>query len=200
MKRLRFAIGVKQDIKGLVDTFNEFLIPVVLCPWGCTEYFHCCGHIAFDTILQHYFQHVDIPLVSDKKKLSKALTSRLDFIRDSLEEYETLLMNSLWRPVPSLFWLPKIGPVFGTCRNHEKGTRKKYSHLPRYPDVAIPAGNPDQLSRAVLKPRTLRRMRRSAFNTSYETDEMRGVYGGIDTCNVTQFGNFNFCSYLTEKK
>jgi len=28
---------------------------------------------------------------------------------------------------------------------------------------------------------------------------MRGVYGGIDTCNVTQFGNFNFCSYLTEK-
>ncbi len=124
----------------------------------------------------------DIPLISEKKKLCKALTSRLDFIRDSLEEYECLLMNPLWRPLPSLVWLPCIGPVFATCRNHNKGTEKKYFHVPRFPEYpAIPTPKSDQLSHAVLKPRTLRRMRWSAFNTSYETVEMRGVYGGIDT-------------------
>jgi len=41
-------------------------------------------------------------------------------------------------------------------------------------------------------------MKRSLFNTSYETVEMRGVYGSIDSCNITEFGNFNFCSHLTE--
>lgn len=60
----RFAIGLKKDIKALVDTFDEFLKPLVLCPWGCTEYYHCCGHIAFDVVLQQYFQQLDIPLIS----------------------------------------------------------------------------------------------------------------------------------------
>ena len=40
-------------------------------------------------------------------------------------------------------------------------------------------------------------MKRSLFNTSYETVEMRGVYGGIDSCNITEYGNFNFLSHLT---
>jgi hypothetical protein len=54
----RFVIGVKKDMKALVDTFDEFLKPLVLHPWGCTEYHHRCGHIAFDVVLQQYFQHL----------------------------------------------------------------------------------------------------------------------------------------------
>ena len=200
LRQAKFELGQKQDIKHLVDTFDEYLKPVVLCPWGCTEYYHRCGHIGFDLILEQHFLHIDFPLLSPKKKLAKSKTSRMDFIRESMEDYECLLMNPLWRPLPSIVWLPKVGPVFATCRNHDNGTQKKYFHLPRFPEYgAIPAPRADQLSHAVLKPRTLRHMKRSCFNTSYETVEMRGVYGGIDTCNITEFGNFNFTSHLTSR-
>ena len=200
LTQAKFQLGLKRDIKGLVDTFDEFLKPLILCPWGCTEYYHQCGHIAFDVILEQHFLHIDFPLLSPKVTMLKAQTARLDFIRDCKEDYECLLMNPLWRPIPSIVWLPKLGPVFTTCRNHDKGTDKKYFHLPRFPEyAAIPAAMPDQLCHAVLKPRTLRHMKRSIFNTSYETVEMRGVYGGIDTCNITEFGNFNFTSHLTDR-
>ena len=38
--RVLFAKGVSRDIKGLLDNLDEFLNPLVLCPWGCTEYYH----------------------------------------------------------------------------------------------------------------------------------------------------------------
>ena len=85
VQKRRFASGTSGDIKRLVDTFDELLMPLVLCPWGCTEYYHKCGDIPFDVILQQHFQHLDlVPLLSPRTKLCMALTSRLDFIRDSL--------------------------------------------------------------------------------------------------------------------
>lgn len=141
-----------------MDSFDKFLRPLILCPWGCTEYYHhCCGYIGFDLILQQHFQHLDIPLISVKGKFSKTSSSRLDFLRDAVEDYECLLMNPEWRPLPSIVWMANHGPAFATCQNHDRGTDRQYFHLPRFPEYGVvPASHPDQLCHAVLKPCTLR--------------------------------------------
>ena len=77
----QFASALKKERKGVMDSFDKFLKPLILCPWGCTEYYHRCGYIGFDLILQQHFQHLDIPLISGKGKFSKASSSRLDFLK-----------------------------------------------------------------------------------------------------------------------
>jgi hypothetical protein len=34
---------------------NEHLRPAIKCPWGCTEFYHKCRHISFDTFVRKWF-------------------------------------------------------------------------------------------------------------------------------------------------
>jgi hypothetical protein len=40
------------DMKECLD---DLLFPAVLCPWGCTDYFHRCGTFQLDIALYKYF-------------------------------------------------------------------------------------------------------------------------------------------------
>ncbi len=72
-----------RDFKLQIETNNlvkinnalKGLMPTVLCPWGCTEYKHCCGFIEMDVLLAHKMQHVDLPLLSDIKLFRKVKSS-----------------------------------------------------------------------------------------------------------------------------
>jgi hypothetical protein len=91
--QMRFAEGVKGDIKGLIHSFDEFLKALLFCSRGCTDYFHHWTIvdilvIGFDVFCNCIFGHLDIPSLSEKKNISKPLTSILDFIRDALHEYK----------------------------------------------------------------------------------------------------------------
>ncbi len=92
-----------------------------------------------------------------------------------------------------------MGPCVLTCRYHDGGTGDQYFHLPCSPNHNIPALRSDQLAHAVMKPRTIRPMRSSAYSNTYQMHEMRGSFGGIDTCDVSDFGSFNFLLRLTEE-
>ncbi len=196
-----------RDFKLQIETNNlvkinnalKGLMPTVLCAWGCTEYKHCCGFIEMDVLLAHKMQHVDLPLLSDIKLFRKVKSSRLDFFQDNATDYENLMLCEDWRALPSIIWFSGRGPCFATCRHHDCGTELEYFHVPRFPrSLRLPAQCVDQLAHCVIKPRLLWSIKCSVNNTSYETVEMRGCYSGIDTCNLAEFGNFNFCSYLTE--
>ena len=59
ISRVLFGEGVSGEIQGLLDSLVEFLNPLVLCPWGCTEYYctmplSCAMSLGLHRILLHY--------------------------------------------------------------------------------------------------------------------------------------------------
>ena len=87
-------------------------------------------------------------------------------------------------------------PYFLLCRYHKNGTNKKYIHMPRYPKSKLSSKHSDQICHAVIKTRSLKPMKKGHFSNTYQMHEQRGSFQGVDTCNVTKFGNFNHNSYL----
>ena len=69
-------------------------------------------------------------------------------------------------------------------------------HPPRQPHHVLPPEFPDQLSHAIMKPRTIKPMKSCAYSNSFQMHEQRGSFNGIDTCNLASFGNFDYCSKL----
>ena len=45
--------GIKyQKLSSIADVCNQFLLPNVLCLWGCSEFIHKVGYIDLDTVIQ----------------------------------------------------------------------------------------------------------------------------------------------------
>ena len=86
-----------------------------------------------------------------------------------------------------------------TCREHDGGNKKLYIHPPRQPHHIIPSDKGDQLCHAVIKPRLIKPMVARKYCTTYQMNEQRGSFQGIDICDVTNFGNFSFCSALLDE-
>ena len=86
-----------------------------------------------------------------------------------------------------------------TCREHDDGTTKSYIHPPRQPHHIIPSEKGDQLCHAVIKPRLIKPMKASKYSNTYQMHEQRGSFQGIDICDVTNFGEFNYCSVLLDE-
>lgn len=38
----------------LASSCNKHLMPNIMCPWGCSEFNHKCGHISMDIVFQRY--------------------------------------------------------------------------------------------------------------------------------------------------
>ena len=160
---------------------NEYLIPSVLCPWGESEYIHNCGKLAYDTVCQRYLLKCHIKKINSDKLLEKVNSSRDDYIRESQEEYDVLLLNPSWKVLPSIAFIEGKGPHVMTCREHDDGTTKSYIHPPRQPHHIIPRQMGDQLCHAVIKPRLIKPVKYGLKNNIYSMHEQRGSYQGVDT-------------------
>ena len=45
--------GIKsQKLSSIADVCNQFLLPNVLCSWGCLEFIHKVGYVNLDTLIQ----------------------------------------------------------------------------------------------------------------------------------------------------
>ena len=193
----------KSDIDSLLlgrlkDGTNKHIIPTVLCPWGCTEFIHNVGHMHLDYVLQRFLRKVLLVMPNNHTQCIFANTCREDYIfRES--EYECWLFNKDWTVRPSIAFVNKIGPVLLTCRNHNGGTDKHYIHPPRQPYHILPSAKGDQLCHVCIKPRTIKPMKASKYCTKFQMSEQRGSFQGVDTCSVTNFGDFSFTSVLLDE-
>ena len=52
---------------------------------------------------------------------------------------------------------------------------------------------------AVIKPRTISSSKAQKYTNTYQMQEQRGNFNGIDTCSVTQYRNFKLLSYLLQE-
>ena len=174
------------------------MVPKVLCPWGCSEYVHKCGHLHLDIVLQRYLKRNELSMINEHCKCNYVDSSRDDYLlRD--DDYESWLFNNDLKAKPSVAILPGKGAVVLTCRLHNGGTPKKYFHIPRSPRISIlPAASSDQLAPIVMKPRTIKQMKKSKYCTKFQMVEQRGSFQGIDTFEVTAFKDFGFGSAILD--
>ena len=59
-----------QKLSYIADVFNQFLLPNVICPWGCLEFIHKVRYVDLDTVIQQCIQKFNISIV-DLSKLYK---------------------------------------------------------------------------------------------------------------------------------
>ncbi len=116
-----------------------------------------------------------------------------------MDEYDEFLLNPSWKVLPSIAFIEGKGPHILTCRNHDGGCKKSYIHPPRQPNHILPSRQGDQLCHAVIKPRLIHPMRASTYSNIYQMHEQRGSFQGVDTCDVTNYGDFSFCSVLLDE-
>ena len=198
IKDMRSSLD-KNSLSDIMTCCNKHLLPLVLCPWGESDFIHKCGHVPYDMIVQRYLHKVFINTLTPRQACQNLYSSREDYIRDSNSDYDDLLFNTSWKVLPSISFVSGKGPCVLTCREHDGGTKKLYIHPPRQPHHIIPSHKGDQLCHAVIKPRLIRPMVASKFNITYQMHEQRGSFQGIDTCDITNFGDFSFCSVLLDE-
>ena len=188
------------DIIRLNNTINKHLYPTFLCPWGCTGYIHKAGVFRFDLCIQRFLRKCVIKTMSNVDSLSLIQSCRDDYIRHDISEYDCLLLNDDdWKVLPSLFIHKELGAVILTCPKHNNGTHRHYIHPPRTPKHNLSAPYSDQLCQCVIKTRTIQQMRASKYCVIYHTVEQKGSFQGVDTADVTNFGDFNLSSVFLDE-
>jgi hypothetical protein len=95
-----FARNVMKDciqelrLADIVQTMNRYLLPMIHCPWGCTEYYHKAELFAFSSVYLRFLG----PML----KVPKGST--VDALRSVREDYidliDYLLLNPDWPITP----------------------------------------------------------------------------------------------------
>lgn len=177
---------------------KQFLLPDVLCPWGCGEY--CHRAIPFDPslLIQRHLSTVQLNLSPSNghDKLFLVENSRLDYIRLDNEQVDTVLMNDNWKVLPSVLLSPAKGLCILYCRNHasRSSQRRLYTHPPKKVGNMLSSTRPDCLSHCVVRPRSVSTVRARAYNTTMTANIFTCGYAGCDSANVCLEGKFNIPS------
>ena len=155
------------------------------------------GHIPFDIIFQRYLPRVVIKkMISGNEMFKFVISARDDYYRDESDCYDQWLLNPNWTVHPSIAFINGNCPTILTCYDHNHGTKKHMIHTCRSPDHVLPQPFSDQLCHAVIQSRTVRPVQAKKYSTSFQMHEQRGTFNGIDTCSITNFGQFDMTSLL----
>ena len=90
------------SLPKLAEACNRFMIPTVMCPFGCSEFHHKTGHLSLDLIIQRYLQKVTIQLYSDRAGFCYVQNAREDFVEFGRKIETSWLLNEEWRILPSI--------------------------------------------------------------------------------------------------
>lgn len=180
-------------LSNLRDSCNKYLQPLILCPWGCSEFYHRCGVLNFESVYQRYFPKVLLHLKS-YDDFDKVVSAREDFFRESHNEYDKLLLNPKWTVKPSVGIIDGT-PCFLCCRFHNGGTKKLMVHLCRW-EHCLPPPLSDQLCQAVVQPNSLKPMRAATFSHRYQMYQQRFSMKGVESINVSTRCTFGHNSKL----
>ena len=187
-----------QSLPNIAKACNKYMIPCVLCPWGCSEFIFHTGHVSLDIVFQRYLKKVNLDLIHDISVMKYIQHSRDDFIRWS-GVYDVWLLNPNWAITPSICFVRGKGMQVMVCKDHNSGSRHLYLHPIRQPEHILPCKFSDQVCHAVIKPRTITQMKAQLYSNTFQMQEQRGNFNGIDTCSVTQYRNFKLLSYLLQE-
>ena len=176
--------------KQLKKAVNDHLHLVVKCPWGCNDYYHKCKNIRLEHVVAASigFEGWESSQGNDfqTKVQSLSRSIRPHFLWKNLFQKEYLLLNEAWQVFPSIAFIDSY-PQFLLCRHHGVKTysRGYYVHPPEHPLASVPSVHPDQLAPVSCRPRTIRPIKARHYSTSFQMQEMRGQFNGVDTIQLT---------------
>lgn len=106
----------KLESKELKDVWSEScFIPLVRCPWGCSDYYHQTNDLPYDYFVR-YILDCDVKVYSPGTLGSWTRGVRRDF----LESHQaTISQNPEWRCLPLVIMVAGKGPRLLCCRNHD---------------------------------------------------------------------------------
>ena len=199
-----YRLQESQKLGNIAKAWNLYGMPTVLCPWGCSEHLFLGTFIPIDIIFQRYFRKyefkriikdLDMKYFSLNISLNSTFSARDDYFRDCIDDYENILLNPDWKVLPSIHFI-EGSPFFISYSKHKNGSKNKYLHVPRSPIPTLPPSKSDQLCHAVIKTRTIKPLKASAYSNTYQMNEQMGSFQGVDTCNVTSVCDFAHNSHL----
>ena len=177
---------------------NKYMIPTILCPWGCNEFIFRSGFVSVDIVFQRFIKKVALTMIHDIAAMKYITYCREDYIRPS-NDYDCLLLNKEWTVKPSFCLRRNFGVQVMTCQDHNKGCPRCMIHPPRQPHHILSSKYSDQMCHAVIKPRTISMSKAQKYSNTYQMHEQRGNFNGIDTCSLTQYRNFKLLSFLLQE-
>ena len=179
-------------IDALLKKWKQ-MVPIVLCPWGCTEYIDDTGEMYFDAMVQRCYPYLELPMTGPgETQLKKCVSARHDFLWNS---GYPLFGNPDWKVQACVALIETKGLRLLTCRKCSGGHAKMFLHVPRLPQH-LPSARGCQLAHAVLQPRDLRLMSARKHNVIYQMVRQDCGWSGVDTCHVGTAGRFDFVSLI----
>ena len=168
---------------------KPIIIPDVLCPWGCTEFCFQTEHCHLGILLQHHLRKVELNLPSAQsyRKLHLVETSRVDYFRQLLSDYDKVLLNDEWPILPCVQFVQGKGLMVMVCCHHGSPhtTKRLYPHPPRKPNHNLSAQQCDQLCHAQLQPRGFQPLLKRKHNTRSNTLIQQASSARVDSMNVS---------------
>ena len=187
-----------QLLPCIASSWNKYMLPCVLCQWGCTKYVFSCGHVSLDIVFQCFLPKVNIDLIRNINILKLLKYARDDYIRFD-GKYDCWLLNQEeWTVMPSLCFVEGKVMQFMVCKYHNKGSSSDYTHRLRQPNHILPCKYLDQICHAVIKPRTIKKMKAQKYSNTFQMQEQRGNFNDTDICSITKYRNFMLISVLLE--
>ena len=203
--RLKLKKAIKDAIfVPMKKQVNDKMHAVVKCPWGCNEYYHKAGYAPLDIILGASMGCEGMTFVTHRaEERTETVSSsiRPNFLLKHSQDDEYILMNRAWKVMSSVAFVNGV-PEFLVCRLHCKNLygHGKYIHPPEHPFGVFHSQYPDQLAPAVAKPRTIRPIKAHKYSTTFQMQETRGQFNGVDTMQLMSHHNFKIQSELLAEK
>jgi hypothetical protein len=164
---------------------------MIQCPWGCTEYYHKAELFDFSSVYLRF-------LGSMLKVLKGSTVDALESVKeDYIDSIDYLLLNPDWPITPCVVISSDRCPYVLVCQDHPKGSKLDYIHPLWSPNGMLPGKQSDQNAHAIVVPRTISPMKAKAHLTTFQMHEMCGSFVGLDTMTLTDYGKFNFLSYIS---
>ena len=112
--------GIKYQKLSYIDDFcYQFLLPNVLCLWGCSEFIHKVGSADLDTVIQRFIKKCNLSIF-DVSILSKIKHTHDDYLQESNNDYDMWLHNPDWKVLPTIYFVDGYPRVL-TCKDHDGG-------------------------------------------------------------------------------
>lgn len=179
-----------------VDSYGA--LPIVKCPWGCSDFLNCTKHVPLDAIFGHF---VGADVRGGIWMCGKTQRQFLEGVRgDFPKSGHPILHNRQWMCRPSISYSKGKGPVVLTCFAHDTRSRGRYVHMPTNPTGTIMTPKSDQYCQAIMVPRTVSAAQAREFTDAFQLNEIYGSYEGVDSMYLSDRGRYNVTSPLSGQR
>lgn len=179
-------------ISSILDKYLAY--PTVRCPWGCSEFLHKSNSVPLEEFLAFKSNYM---FNSYGRTSTHSWTTST---RPSFPDTEFILENPDFPCCPTIVLDEFKGACILCCGNHSIRSKERILHVPGSQCGTLFTPLSNQYSPVVLRPRTLRTMKKSLQSDTYTTALLTGNFAGIDSCYLTGAGHFGTSNALADKR